>query len=477
MKEHLARNPSIEEDAKRIESILSRTDEERKIFDDFMIWSLGDKADLTSNKFAKMAPGMANMLLEGKVAINDVVFKRGDKIPYLEQRSKSWDIQINILVSSLDECFSSTTDRQDFEKKLQSALLMEQMKNENSLMSSYRKEVFQKVASEWFHPQDIIDKCVYYNASEETFHKNFAVAEELVIDTFLEVVDDDNYEVLKKYYLNSNLRLLVMKEDDEISFNEENKIFSILNLHKERWRCWQCNELRGKSQLCAGCNCAVYCSRKCQVKHWKVGHKDSCKENAKYWSRFETCKKRIAKGLKDERVYTKQIIVDGVEKESSLRPCETMDYLVSQEIVQLSPEVLEFASIDTFYENMAILAGGGTHPIFGNETIAPKLQEMINEKSYEGIFSDFSPKNVTEDEIRAMVKILSHLMLGKHVQFQWESLRENSIVDLSVERFIAFYICFETINLDITNIFKDWDKFQSEQRYLQELRWTSIRNL
>ncbi|GFH47845.1 hypothetical protein CTEN210_04321 [Chaetoceros tenuissimus] len=475
MKEHLARNPSIEEDARRIESILSRTVEERKIFDEFMIWSFSDKADLTSNKFAKMAPGIANMLLEGKVAVNDLVFKRGDKIPYMEQRSKSWDIQLSltILVSSLDECFSSTSDRQDFEKKLQSALLLEQMKNEHSLMSTYRQDVFQKVASEWFHPQEITDKCVYYNASEDTFQKYYEDAQALVIDNFT-IPEDDNNEVLKKYYLNSNLRLSVMKDDDELFFNEENKIFSILKLHKERWRCWQCNEFGGKSQLCAGCNCAVYCSRKCQVKHWKVGHKDSCKENGKYWSRFETCKKRIAKALKDERVYTKQkqFIVDGVEKESSMRPCEK---IVSQEIVRLPPENFECASIDTFYENMAILAGGGTHPIFGEETITPKLQKMIDEENYESIFSDFSPKNVTENDIRAMVKIFAHLMLGRHVQqFQWESLRENSIIDskdLSVERFIAFYICFETIDFDIINLFKDWDKFQSEHQYLQELRW------
>jgi hypothetical protein len=30
-------------------------------------------------------------------------------------------------------------------------------------------------------------------------------------------------------------------------------------------------------QRCTGCDCAIYCDRACQVKHWKRGHKGACK--------------------------------------------------------------------------------------------------------------------------------------------------------------------------------------------------------
>jgi hypothetical protein len=34
---------------------------------------------------------------------------------------------------------------------------------------------------------------------------------------------------------------------------------------------------RHKISLCTGCRAVHYCSRECQAKHWKEGHKDACK--------------------------------------------------------------------------------------------------------------------------------------------------------------------------------------------------------
>lgn len=45
-----------------------------------------------------------------------------------------------------------------------------------------------------------------------------------------------------------------------------------------RCRCAQCEKLCDKLQRCSACQLVGYCSRSCQVKHWKAGHKQACKE-------------------------------------------------------------------------------------------------------------------------------------------------------------------------------------------------------
>jgi hypothetical protein len=46
--------------------------------------------------------------------------------------------------------------------------------------------------------------------------------------------------------------------------------------------CSFCNEHYKRTALrkCAQCLGVLYCSRECQVKHWKDGHKQHCKEIA-----------------------------------------------------------------------------------------------------------------------------------------------------------------------------------------------------
>ena len=38
----------------------------------------------------------------------------------------------------------------------------------------------------------------------------------------------------------------------------------------------ECCGLEGASKVCSGCNTTCYCSRACQIKHWKAGHKLKC---------------------------------------------------------------------------------------------------------------------------------------------------------------------------------------------------------
>jgi hypothetical protein len=42
--------------------------------------------------------------------------------------------------------------------------------------------------------------------------------------------------------------------------------------------CAQCGELFPKLKLCTRCRSVSYCSKECQVAHWKAGHKQVCKE-------------------------------------------------------------------------------------------------------------------------------------------------------------------------------------------------------
>ncbi|GFH47844.1 hypothetical protein CTEN210_04320 [Chaetoceros tenuissimus] len=456
----------------KINSFLS-TGEELKALDEFMLWSLSDKADLNPKKFEKMAPVIAEMLLNGDICKDDLMVKRATGIFMLEEGSKEMDVKVtmSILLSSVDEFLKSPIDHRGFEKKLQRALSLEQTNNKTSLMSSYRQRVFQNSASEWFHSRDI-DKCVYYNVSEESFNDQFQVAEKLELDKL--AVLENHSDNFKKYYRNSKERAAALKDD---YFYAEEILISVLELYEERWRCWQCNDLgskdKKKNKLCASCKCTAYCSRECQVKHWKVGlHKKSCKEICNYWTMYGTSKKRIGKAIKNERVYSKTISVNGIEKECYLRPCEQLDYLVSQSIVQHPPEIAVHSSIDKFYEIIATLAYGGKHPLFGDETVSTEFQEMIS-ASYEDIFSSFDSQPVSELEIMSLFHISIQLMLGTTGHIDWESTRENLIrtsLGLSPERFIAIYICFEPLNLGKDTDYDVLDKFRSEKMFLEDLR-------
>jgi hypothetical protein len=43
--------------------------------------------------------------------------------------------------------------------------------------------------------------------------------------------------------------------------------------------CTQCGELFPKLHRCTRCKAVSYCSKQCQVAHWKAGHKQVCKES------------------------------------------------------------------------------------------------------------------------------------------------------------------------------------------------------
>ncbi|CAL8465193.1 g4728 [Coccomyxa elongata] len=52
----------------------------------------------------------------------------------------------------------------------------------------------------------------------------------------------------------------------------------VLDLEKRHVMCAQCEKLCDKLQRCSACQLVGYCSRNCQVKHWKAGQKQACRE-------------------------------------------------------------------------------------------------------------------------------------------------------------------------------------------------------
>ncbi|BDA50308.1 hypothetical protein COCOBI_15-4370 [Coccomyxa sp. Obi] len=52
----------------------------------------------------------------------------------------------------------------------------------------------------------------------------------------------------------------------------------VLDREKRHVMCAQCEKLCDKLQKCSACQVVGYCSRSCQVKHWKAGRKQACSE-------------------------------------------------------------------------------------------------------------------------------------------------------------------------------------------------------
>ena len=143
----------------------------------------------------------------------------------------------------------------------------------------------------------------------------------------------------------------------------------------------------------------MYCSRECQVKHWKEGKHDECCESIRLeWSVYERKKKRVERALRKERIFTKQITVNGIKKECFLPPCEPLDCCICKIGTEELANVPD-ASMDKYYENIARLACGGKHLLFEEETLSSKLEEMIR-NGYENVVSEF--KSAMKDEIMDM---------------------------------------------------------------------------
>ena len=279
--------------------------------------------------------------------------------------------------------------------------------------------------------------------------------------------------LLQTYYM-LQLRTKKEKTSGNTIYAQE-ILVSLLKLFDEMHRCWRCahlhpegERLRASSLICASCKCAVYCSQECQINDWRQGkHKDCCENIGLERSLYKARKRRVEKALQEGLILTNLFKVDAFVEKCLLRPSEKLDYhLCRVDTI----EKARLASMDAFYWNVASLACGGTHPIFGDNTISSQLKKKIRTR-YEDVLSDFDHGSFTEENIIAMLNIAEILKYPTDAYgFICPDRGVLHCYELSVDQFITLYICYEPLNIHEQTFGNDFDRFRPETKLLQKLR-------
>lgn len=462
----------------RMDAVLS-TDIEKEAFEEFMSWSLSDKADLNPKKFAKQASGVAKLLIAGEISIRNLLNKRRQTLNKIEVETKKFEYKecFEFLFSEMN--FDSPEYEDEFKQHLKETLSKKgRVDYSKTPMHLVLYDSFQEVLSTWPNSSKVcLDDCFYVGASREEFNKLFShilqakVRYKVASGNELGMMND---ELRQKYFLHPTAR--GEEHLGKGAVYAHNILNSVLLLYEESHRCWRCNRLHGKGNetkalICARCKCAVYCSKECQETHWKGGeefsssHKSLCEKGFdKLWSVYKSNMKRVDRALRKGRICTKPLIVNGIEKECFLRPCESFDYFLCKPSSDYIYNALR-TPMDIFYENIATLACGGKHLLFGNETISSQLEERI-QRSHENVLSEFDPGTLKEEEISAMER--TAVML----QYSWTKcdFMGKKRSSLSVERFITLYICWERFHLGKHRVGENLDKFEIETNFLRDLK-------
>ncbi|GFH44495.1 predicted protein [Chaetoceros tenuissimus] len=471
----------------QIDAILS-TDEEKEAFEEFMIWSLSDEAEMNPKKFAKHASGIAKLFIAGEISIRKLLNKRRATLTKMEMKTKEYEYQecFQFLFSEMN--FGSPEYEDDFRQQIYQTLIKrDRIEHSETPMYMVLYDSFQEVLSKWSNASKVCldDDCIFAGASREEFDKLFS---HILQEKIKYQVDSGNKtgmmkdKLFQKYYLHPFARGEEYLGKGRVYAN--NILNSVLRLYEESHRCWRCNQLHGqgnetKALICARCKCAVYCSKECQEKHWKKGeefshsHKKCCEGGLdERWSVYKSNTKRVERALRKGRIFTKPLIVNETEKECFLRPYESFDYFLCK------PSSLHALceSMETFYKNIATLACGGKHLLFGDETISSQLEEKIR-ICYEDVIFEFDPGTLKEEEISDMERTAEMLRLEESYWTKYHTLwYEESYwtkyhtkrSSLSVERFITLYIC---LGFHPGKKRGNLDKFKIETNFVQALRY------
>ncbi|GFH58364.1 hypothetical protein CTEN210_14840 [Chaetoceros tenuissimus] len=457
--------PDTEEVAPKRYNVIAEEDEEE--FIEFMLWSLGkNKADLTPKSFAKSAPRMAMKLIASDVSIQGLLERRKETIETIEKGIQC--IEARELFKGIkidhDEMIG------EFEQQLYENLsnYVKEFKNTPISYDSFQENI-SKLANKG---GICLDDSFYFKLSRVEFDELFRRMVEK------QVSQSSQYggtfeKIIQNYYMHPTAREESHKEADVYA---QKTLVSLLKLYKEMHKCWRCNQLYGKgnetkSLNCASCKCAVYCSRECQKKHWKEGtrpHKECCQAIGSAWSAHERRKKRIGRAFKEGRIINKPVIVNDIKRECFLRPCEPLDYNICANRIFITEKYIAnaaVASMNTYYQNIATLACGGKHLLFGDDTISSCLEEKIR-NGYEDVISEFDPESMMENEVMEL-----HLVAGM-LQYKESDLTKECTIRsyVSVDRFITLYICYVHFDLGKETFGGTMNKFIIEMKFLEELK-------
>ncbi|GFH46351.1 hypothetical protein CTEN210_02825 [Chaetoceros tenuissimus] len=442
--------------------------EQDKAIVDFMIWSLSDnKADLNPKKFAKMNPHMTKSLVKGEISIEYILDNRRNYLTDIETRIENLEFGVGVENLMTGMKFDEEEMEDEFRQQLEDSFTQRR--------HVYFYDSFHEVVSKWSDLGAIhLEDSLFFGKSKAAFDELF---QDMLKDLVSTISSEENeIEIVEKYYFHPTARKELHKTG---YFYAQDQLKSVFLLLKEMHSCWRCKDLyvegegtETKTLICSGCKCAVYCSRECQVKHWKEGKHDECCESISLgWSFYERRKKRIERALRKERIFTKQITVDGIKRECFLPPCEPIDsYICTNGVEELTngPDT----SMDIYYENISRLACGRKHILFEEETISSNLEEKIR-NGCENVISDFCPKSVMKDEIMNMHVIAEILQYNENDMTKEDVERRSSELSgdrLSIDRFITLYICYVPFNLGKKAFGVPMNKFLLEMNVLDDLK-------
>ncbi|GFH47842.1 hypothetical protein CTEN210_04318 [Chaetoceros tenuissimus] len=431
--------------------------EDEKDFEAFMLWTLSDRADLTPKKFDKIAPRTAKILITGRNSIQEILEWREKRIRKLDERLKEFELEKGMQILMEEVKLKSKKEEDEFRQDLKTVV-----NRQKSYMVPPANvfDSFQEVAFYWKESKNVcLDDCRFLKMTASQFYEYFMEKIPMFVNA-QEVTEAEGGKLFQRFYSHPSSKTNYPKDE------MPKLLSSLLSLYQEMKRCWECNDLCDReierSLICSLCKCATYCSRECQVKHWKQGnHEDCCKDIGFSWSTYERNKKRVERSLyRDQRVYTKSIKVNGLEKQCFLRPCETFDYF----LCTLNSGDTR-ASMDTFYKNLASLSCGGKNLLFGDDTISSQLEKKIKTE-VKDVISDY-PNTLQTSELITM-RTFAALLQYKKTDLD---LKEELIGSLQIDQFFILYLCFESYNLCEYITGKEFsDKFNIESDFLQGLK-------
>ena len=252
--------------APKIDNVIAEEDEEE--FYEFMLWSIGkNKADLTPKSFAKSAPRMAMKLIASDASIQGIWEKRKEMIEMIENGIQH--IEARALLTGIKIDHDEMID--EFRQQLNESLSKYVKKFKNTPISAFLYDSFREVISKFANKGGICPAdSFYFELKRVEFDELFRRMIEKTLKQSYQ--SDGTFEkIIQKYYMHRKAREESHKEADVYV---QMTLAFLLKLYKELHKCWRCNQLYGKgnetkSLICASCKCAVYCSRECQVNHWK----------------------------------------------------------------------------------------------------------------------------------------------------------------------------------------------------------------